>query len=155
MSKKRMGGMPGGASGGNLGMLKQLQKMQQDMQEAQEALAHETVEVTVGGGALTIVITGHQRVVSISINKNLIDTSDEEWLTDLQDMLVIGTISHRAEPDHGRREDGSHHRADEPGKPGVCWDSSAGYEEFMLTAESWDDCRSALELNCTKTESNN
>ena len=52
--------------------------------------AHETVEVTVGGGALTIVITGHQRVVSITVNKALIDTSDEEWLTDLQDMLVIG-----------------------------------------------------------------
>lgn len=90
MAKKRMGGMPGGMSGGNLGMVKQLQKMQQDMQDAQEALAHETVEITVGGGALTIVMTGHQRVVSIAINRNLIDTSDEEWLTDLQDMLVIG-----------------------------------------------------------------
>lgn len=90
MSKKRTGGMPGGMSGGNIGMLKQLQKMQQDMQDAQEALAQETVEVTVGGGALTIVMTGHQRVVSITVNKDLIDTSDPEWLTDLQDMLVIG-----------------------------------------------------------------
>jgi DNA-binding YbaB/EbfC family protein len=92
MSKKR-GGFPGGGGGGlgaNMGMMKQLQKMQQDMAEAQESLANETVEVTVGGGALTLVMTGHQRLVSITINKDLIDTSDEEWTTDLQDMLVLG-----------------------------------------------------------------
>lgn len=88
MAKKR-GGMPGGMPGG-AGMLKQLQKMQQDMVEAQEALEHETVEVSVGGGALTIVITGHQRIQSITINPDVIDTDDEEWLTDLQDLLVAG-----------------------------------------------------------------
>ncbi|MDX1990884.1 MAG: YbaB/EbfC family nucleoid-associated protein [bacterium] len=90
MSKKR-GGFPGGGGmpGGNAGMLKQLQKMQQDMQEAQEALANETVEVSVGGGAVTIVITGHQRVQSITLNQAMIDTSDDEWLNDLQDMLVV------------------------------------------------------------------
>ena len=91
MTKRRGGGMPGGSMpGGGMGMLKQLQKMQQDMAEAQEALANETVEVSVGGGALTIVISGHQRVQSIAINKDLIDLEDEEWLNDLQDMLTVG-----------------------------------------------------------------
>jgi nucleoid-associated protein EbfC len=92
MAKKRGGGMgmPGGLPGGGAGMLKQLQKMQQDMAEAQEALEHETVEVSVGGGALTIVITGHQRVQSITVNPQMVDTSDEEWLNDLQDLLVVG-----------------------------------------------------------------
>ncbi|NPV67826.1 MAG: YbaB/EbfC family nucleoid-associated protein [Anaerolineae bacterium] len=71
-------------------MLKQLQKMQQDMLEAQQKLAEETVEVSVGGGALTIVITGHQRVTSITINREAIDLEDEEWLADLQDLLVAG-----------------------------------------------------------------
>lgn len=89
MAKKRSGGMPGGM-GGNMGMLRQLQKMQQDMAEAQEALAHETVEVSVGGGALTIVITGHQRIQSITLNKEMIDTEDEDWAADLQDILVVG-----------------------------------------------------------------
>jgi len=89
MAKRRSGGMPGGMPGG-AGMLKQLQKMQQDMAEAQEALADETVEVSVGGGALTIVITGHQRVESITVNPDFIDTEDEEWMTDLQDLLVAG-----------------------------------------------------------------
>lgn len=76
--------------GGGQNMLKQIQKMQQDMLEAQDKLAEETVEVSVGGGALTIVITGHQRVQNITVNPEVIDTEDEEWLTDLQDLLVAG-----------------------------------------------------------------
>ncbi len=80
------GGVPGG---GQAGMMRQLQKMQEDMLAAQEALATETVEVSVGGGAVTIVITGHQRVQSVAVNKEMIDLEDEEWLTDLQDLLVL------------------------------------------------------------------
>lgn len=88
MAKRKSGGMPGGNPGGN--MMKQLQKMQQDMAEAQAALEHETVDVSVGGGALTIVITGHQRIQSIQINPDVIDTDDEDWVDDLQDLLVAG-----------------------------------------------------------------
>jgi hypothetical protein len=84
-----MGGMPGGMQGGMGGMMRQLQKMQEDMAAAQEALAAETVEVSVGGGAVKIVISGHQRVQSITINPAMVDTSEAEWLTDLQDLLVM------------------------------------------------------------------
>jgi DNA-binding YbaB/EbfC family protein len=84
---KRRGTIPGGMN--QAGMMKQLQKMQADMAAAQEALASETVEVSVGGGAVTVVITGHQRVQTITINKDVIDTSEDEWLADLQDMLVV------------------------------------------------------------------
>ena len=92
MSKKR-GGF-GGFGGGNPNdLMKQFQKMQQKMQEdmaaAQDALEKETLEVSVGGGAVTVVITGHQRIQSITLKKEVIDTSDEEWLTDLQDLLVV------------------------------------------------------------------
>lgn len=76
-------GMPGGGN-----PMAMLQKMQQDMAEAQENLEHETTEVTVGGGALKVVITGHQRIQSVEINPDVIDMDDEEWLTDLQDLLV-------------------------------------------------------------------
>ena len=91
MSKRRGGGFGGGGAGGGgqMGMMRQLQKMQEDMAAAQEALANETTEVSVGGGAVTVVITGHQRVQSITVNPAAVDTSDEEWLSDLQDMLVI------------------------------------------------------------------
>ncbi len=72
----------------NMGnMNKMLQKMQEDMQAAQQALETETVEVTRNG--ITVVITGHQRVQSITVDPSVIDTSDEEWMTDLQDLLVI------------------------------------------------------------------
>lgn len=84
------GGMPGGMQGGMGGMMRQIQKMQEDMVAAQEALANETVEVSVGGGAVKVVITGHQRVQSITVNKDLIDPNDPEWLNDLQELLVLG-----------------------------------------------------------------
>jgi DNA-binding YbaB/EbfC family protein len=70
-------------------MMRQLQKMQEDMAAAQESLGSETVEVSVGGGAVTVVMTGHQRVQSITLKADVIDTSDAEWITDLQDLLVI------------------------------------------------------------------
>ena len=91
MAKKR-GGFPGGGGGmpgGQMGMMRQLQKMQEDMAAAQEALGSETVEVSVGGGPVTVVMTGHQRVQSVTINREAIDIGDEDWVTDLQDLLVI------------------------------------------------------------------
>ena len=82
-SRRSSSGMPGGAN-----PMAMLQKMQQDMAEAQESLEHETTEVSVGGGAIKVVITGHQRVQSVAINPDVIDMDDEEWLADLQDLLV-------------------------------------------------------------------
>ena len=92
VKRRRGGGMPGGTPGGAGmgGMMQQIQKMQEDMEKAQTELESETVEVSVGGGALTIVITGHQRIQSITINPDIVDTSDEEWVADLQDLLVAG-----------------------------------------------------------------
>lgn len=82
-SRRGSSGLPGGAN-----PMAMLQKMQQDMAEAQENLEHETTEVSVGGGAIKIVITGHQRVQSVEIDADVIDMDDDEWLTDLQDLLV-------------------------------------------------------------------
>jgi nucleoid-associated protein EbfC len=85
------------AAGGNKGkpmnpqnMLSQMQAMQQQMVEAQEALANEMVTVTAGGGAISIVISGHQRVQSITINPELIDPEEVEML---QDLLVAAVNS--------------------------------------------------------------
>lgn len=94
MTKRRGGGFggfggPPAGGGGNAGMMRQIQKMQEDMAKAQEALADETLEIQAGGGAVTIVITGHQRVKSVAIKPEALDTSDPEWANDLQDLLVI------------------------------------------------------------------
>jgi DNA-binding YbaB/EbfC family protein len=90
MVKRRQGPAGGGGmpSGGMGGMMAQIQKMQADMQKAQEELETETVEVSVGGGAIKVVITGHQRIQAITINPDIVDTSDPEWVNDLQDLLV-------------------------------------------------------------------
>ena len=61
----------------------QMQQMQQEMAEAQEALADEIVTVTAGGGAISIDITGHQRVQTITIDEELIDREEKEMLQDL------------------------------------------------------------------------
>lgn len=71
------------AKAGN--MLAQMQKMQAEMAAAQEALADESVTVTAGGGAISIVVTGHQRIDSITIDPEVVDPGDVEML---QDMLV-------------------------------------------------------------------
>ena len=71
---------PGGGGGG---MLQQLQKLQEDMVKTQEALGDETVTVTAGGGAITVVISGHQKIQSITIEPEVVDPDDVEMLQDL------------------------------------------------------------------------
>lgn len=80
---------PGASGAGGGGMMQQFAKMQEDMAIAQEELESETLDVTVGGGAITVTITGHQRVQKIEIDADVIDTEDEDWVTDLQDLLVL------------------------------------------------------------------
>lgn len=64
------------------GMVEKIKKMQEDMQATQAALETELVNVTAAGGAITIVITGHQRVQSIKIDPALIDPNDAAMLED-------------------------------------------------------------------------
>jgi len=73
----------GGGGGGMGGLAQQLQKMQSEMVKAQEALADETVEISAGGGAVTMVITGHQRVRSITLKPEIVNADDVEMLQDL------------------------------------------------------------------------
>jgi len=72
------GGPPGGKN-----MMRQLQEMQQRMAEEQEALGNETVEVSVGGGVVTVVMTGHQKLRSVTIAPELLDPAEGEMLTEL------------------------------------------------------------------------
>lgn len=81
--------VPGGKPAMNpSNLMGQFQQMQQDMVRAQEELEKETLDVSVGGGAVTVTISGHQRIQAIKIDPKSIDLEDEEWLQDLQDLLV-------------------------------------------------------------------
>ena len=64
-------------------MMRQMQRLQEEMLKAQEALGEETITVTAGGGAVTVVMTGQQRVQSISIASEVVDPEDVEMLEDL------------------------------------------------------------------------
>jgi DNA-binding YbaB/EbfC family protein len=70
--------------------MSQVQEMQEQMATQQAALANETVSVTAGGGAIRIVITGHQRVQSIELDPELLDPEEVEML---QDLLVAAINS--------------------------------------------------------------
>ncbi len=65
---------------GNQNMIKQ---MQQRLMKIQEQLATETVEVSVGGGAVTVVMTGQQKLESIKIDPEVVNPEDVEMLQDL------------------------------------------------------------------------
>ena len=70
--------------GGNMqGMMKKVQKMQKEMKKLQEDLKQRTVETTVGGGALTLVMNGEKNVESVHIDPSIIDPEDAEMLDDL------------------------------------------------------------------------
>jgi len=69
---------------GNMGnMMKQAQKLQADMERLQEELGSQSVEGTAGGGMVKAVVTGKQEVVSIAIEKEVVDPEDVEMLQDL------------------------------------------------------------------------
>jgi nucleoid-associated protein EbfC len=85
MSKRGYRGKPKKPKGAPGDLMTQVQKMQEQMAAQQEALADETVSVSSGGGAITVTITGHQRVKSIEIQPELLDPEELEML---QDMLV-------------------------------------------------------------------
>ena len=70
--------------GGNPQQLaRQMQQMQAKLAKIQEELGSETVEASVGGGMVTVVMTGHQHVESVTIDPEALDPDDVETLQDL------------------------------------------------------------------------
>jgi DNA-binding YbaB/EbfC family protein len=64
-----------------LKMLRQVQHMQDRMQKLQQELESDTVEATAGGGAVTVVATGTQKLLSVRIDPEAV--GDPEMLQDL------------------------------------------------------------------------
>ena len=62
-------------------MLRQVQQMQDRMNKVQKELESETVEASVGGGAVAVVATGAQKLVSVRIEPEA--AGDPEMLQDL------------------------------------------------------------------------
>jgi DNA-binding YbaB/EbfC family protein len=64
-------------------MMKQAQQLQSKMLKIQEEMAEKTVETTSGGGMVKVVANGRQQVLSIQIEKEVVDPDDVEMLQDL------------------------------------------------------------------------
>lgn len=79
---------------GNMGnMMKQAQKLQAKMMKLQEELAEKTVEATAGGGMVKVVANGKQQIISITIEKEVVDPDDVEMLQDLVTAAVNDALA--------------------------------------------------------------
>jgi hypothetical protein len=74
-----------------LKMLRQVQQMQSSMAKLQQELENETVEASAGGGAVTVVATGAQKLVSVRIDPEA--AGDAEMLQD----LVVAAVNEALE----------------------------------------------------------
>lgn len=101
MAKGRRAGRPGGRAPSVGGMARQIQKLQEEMQRTQEALGEETVEVSVGGGVVTVVMTGHQKLQSVTIAPEVVEPDDVEMLQD----LIVAAVNEAVERSQGLAAD--------------------------------------------------
>lgn len=72
MSKKMLGDL-----------MRQAQKLQEEMQRMQEEAKTKTVEATAGGGMVTVTANGSGELISIKIEKEVINPDDADMLQDL------------------------------------------------------------------------
>lgn len=72
MSKKMLGDL-----------MRQAQKLQEEMQKMQEEAKTKTVEATAGGGMVTVTANGSGELISIKIEKEVINPDDADMLQDL------------------------------------------------------------------------
>jgi DNA-binding YbaB/EbfC family protein len=72
MSKKMLGNI-----------MREAQKFQSEMQKLQDEAKKKTVEASAGGGMVTVVARGSGELVSIRIEKEVVNPDDVEMLQDL------------------------------------------------------------------------
>jgi DNA-binding YbaB/EbfC family protein len=65
------------------GMLKQAQKIQAQLARVQEEMAQKTIEASSGGGMVSVVVNGKQEVISIKIEREVVNPEDIDMLQDL------------------------------------------------------------------------
>jgi nucleoid-associated protein EbfC len=73
----------------NKHMMQQAQKLQAQLLKAQEDLANLTVEASSGGGAVKVVMSGQQKIISVKISPEVVQAGDVEMLED----MVLSAVS--------------------------------------------------------------
>ena len=64
-------------------MMKQAKKMQQEMGKVQEEARKKTVEAAVGGGMVSVTANGAMEILSIKIDREVVNPDDIDMLQDL------------------------------------------------------------------------
>ena len=64
-------------------IMKQAKKMQERMVQLQEELAAKTVAATAGGGMVSVAVNGKFELLSLKIEKEVVNPDDVEMLQDL------------------------------------------------------------------------
>jgi len=63
--------------------MKQAKKMQEKMGQLQQELETKTVEAQAGGGMVSVIVNGKFEIVSLKIEKEVVNPEDIEMLQDL------------------------------------------------------------------------
>jgi DNA-binding YbaB/EbfC family protein len=64
-------------------LMKQAQKMQEQMAKTQAELEDKTIEVEAGGGKVKVTANGAGEVISIKIDREIVDPNDVEFLEEV------------------------------------------------------------------------
>ena len=64
-------------------IMRQAQQMQQRMSQVQNDLAGRTVTASVGGGMVSVTLNGKNELLSVHIDKEVINPADQAMLQDL------------------------------------------------------------------------
>ena len=112
-----MKGMPNLGGMKDMGnLLKQAQKMQEEMARVQEELAGKEVEFSAGGGMVSARMNGRQELLSLKINKAVVDPADTEML---EDLIVAAINGARQQSDDLAKTEMSRLTAGMPLPPGL------------------------------------
>lgn len=72
-----------GGGGSMQKQLQQMQAMQRQMELMQSELEEKEITATSGGGAVSVTVNGKKEIVSLTIDKEVVDPDDVEMLQDL------------------------------------------------------------------------
>ena len=83
----KRGGFPGGMGGfGGMNLnslMKEAKKMQADLEKNQSELAEKEFDASVGGGAVTVKVSGSKVIKELNIKPEVLDPDDVEMIEDL------------------------------------------------------------------------
>ena len=75
--------------GGFNNIVRQAQQMQARIGKVQEEMADKKIEASTGGGVVTAVVTGDQKLVEVKISPDVVDPDDVEMLEE----MVVGAVN--------------------------------------------------------------